>query len=89
MDAVCKKARQRMFYLRKLCRFKVDSTFMKMFYSRCIESVITFSFVCWYGSLNGENRNRLQGVVKVCGKVVGTTLNYLYHLYEARTLKKA
>ncbi len=48
VDAVCKKAHQRMFYLRKLCRFKVDSTFIKIFYSCCIESVITFSFVCWY-----------------------------------------
>ncbi len=27
----------------KACSFKVDSAFMKMFYSCCIESVITFS----------------------------------------------
>ncbi len=62
---------------------------MKMFYSCCIESVITFSVVCWYGSLNVENRNRLQGIVKVCGKIVGTTLKDLNDLYKARTLRKA
>ncbi len=89
VDAVCKKAHQHMFYLQKLCSFKVDRTFMKMFYSCCIESVITFSFVCWYGSLNVKNRNRQQGIVKVCGKIVGTTLNDLNDLYKARTLKKA
>ncbi len=86
VDAVCKKAHQHMFYLQKLCSFKVDSTFMKMFYSCCIESVITFSFVCWYGSLNVKNRNRLQGIVKVCGKIVGTTLNDFNDLNKARTL---
>ncbi len=78
-----------MFYLRKLCSFTVDSTFMKMFYSCCIESVITFSVVCWYGSLNVENRNRLQGIVKVCGKIAGTTLKDLNDLYKARTLKSS
>ncbi len=78
---VCKKAHQRMFYLRKLCTFKVNSTFMKMFYSCCIESVITLLFLCWYGSLNVKNRNRLQSILKVCGKIVGTTLNDLKDLY--------
>lgn len=33
VDAVCKKAHQRMYFLRKLRSFNVDSTFMKMFYS--------------------------------------------------------
>ncbi len=51
VDAVCKKVHQRMLYLRKLCSFKVDSTVMKMFYSCCIESVMTFSSVCRMGHL--------------------------------------
>ncbi len=89
VNDLCKKAHQHMFYLRKLCSFYMDSTFMKMFYSCCTESVISFSFVCWYGSLNVNNRNRLQGIVKVCGKIVGTTLNYLNDLYKVRILKKA
>ncbi len=89
VNDLCKKAHQHMFYLRKVCSFYVDSTFMKMFYSCCIESVISFSFVCWYVSLNVNNRNRLQGIVKVCGKIVGTTLNYLNDLYKVRILKKA
>lgn len=67
---VCKKAHQRMYFLWKLCGFNVDSTFMNMFYSCFIESVITFSFVCLYGSLNLKNRNRLQGTVKVCVRLL-------------------
>ncbi len=29
--------------------YNVDDTFMKMFYSCFMESLPTFSFVCWYG----------------------------------------
>lgn len=47
VDAVCKKAHQRMYFYRKLCNFNVDSTFMQIFYSRFIESILTFSFICW------------------------------------------
>ena len=39
---------------------------------RCfIESVITLSFMCWFGSLSVRNRNVLCRVVNVCSKVVG------------------
>lgn len=48
----------------------------------------TFSLVCWYGSIHLKNRNRLQGIVKVCSKVTGITLNNLSDLYKVRTLKK-
>lgn len=89
VDTVCRKAHQRLYFLRKLGGFNVDNSFMKMFYSCFIESVITFSFVCWYGSLNLKNRNRLRGIVKVCGKIVGASLNDLNNVYITRTLRKA
>ncbi len=53
-DAVCAKAHQRMYFYRKLRNFNVDSRFMKIFYSSFIESVLTFSFICWFGSLGGH-----------------------------------
>ncbi|XDV19566.1 hypothetical protein PO909_025015 [Leuciscus waleckii] len=89
VDAVCKKAHQRMHFLRKLCSFNVDTVFMEMFYSCFIESVLTFSFICWYGSLSIKQKNRMQGIVKVSSKIVGTPLNDLHDLYKVRSLKKA
>lgn len=44
-DAICKKANQRLFFLRKLRSFNVDMTLMKMLYSSFIESV-SFIFYC-------------------------------------------
>lgn len=89
VDAVCKKAHQHMHFLRKLRSFNVDTVFMEMFYSCFIESVLTFSFICWHGSLSIKQKNRMQGIVKVCSKIVGTLLNDLYDLYKVRSLKKA
>lgn len=89
VDAVCKKAHQRMHFYRKLRSFNVDTTFMRMFYSCFIESVLTFSFICWHGSLSVKQKNRLQGIVKVCSKIAGTSLNDLHDLYKVRSLKKA
>lgn len=89
VDAVCKKAHQRMYFYRKLQSFNVDSTFMKMFYSCFIESVLTFSFICWYGLLTIKNKSRLRGIVRVCSKIAGLNLNDLTELHILRTLGKA
>ena len=89
VDAVCKKAHQRMYFLRKLRSFNVDTVFMKMFYSCFIESVLTFTFICWHGSLSIKEKNRMQGIVKVCSKSAGTPLDGVHDLHKARSLKKA
>lgn len=60
---------------------------MKMFYSCLIESVFTFRFA-GLGSVGVKNRNRAQGLVKVCGKVAGETVNSLNDLYNVGALKK-
>ena len=61
---------------------------MQMFYRCFIESVLTFYFLSWYGSLNVKNKNVLERVVKVCGKVYGLNQNSLNVLYESCALKK-
>ena len=88
-DAVCAKAHQRMHFYRKLRGFKVDPTFMRMFYSCFIESVLTFAFISWFGSATLRNRNRLCGITKTCSKIAGTALNDLPQLHKGRALKKA
>ena len=65
LDVVCAKAHQRMYFYLKLRSLDVDTTFMRMFYSSFIESVLTFSFICWFGSLTLKNRNRLEGIVRL------------------------
>lgn len=81
--------RDNFFFYCTLWNFNVDYTFMKMFYSCLMESVLTFSLVCWYRFLSQRNKNRLQEIVNVCSKVAGVSLNNLRDVYKIRTLRKA
>ncbi len=47
-EAVCRKGHQRLFFLRKLCKFHIDKTLLIMFYHAYIESVLSFCLVSWY-----------------------------------------
>ena len=51
--------------------------------------LITFLFLCWFGSLNVKSKNVLNKVVNVCGKVVGERQEHLSQLYERREVRKA
>jgi hypothetical protein len=55
-EAIAKKGHQRLHLLRKLRSFNVDSTILKLFYSSFIESVLTFSSICWFYNLNVKQK---------------------------------
>ena len=59
-----------------------------MFYRAFIESVLTFSFLGWHGSLNVKNKTVLARVVNVCSKIVGERQASLNELYERRAVWK-
>ena len=42
-ENICKKGQQRLFCLRKMAKFNVDKTIMRLFYKSYIESVLSFS----------------------------------------------
>ena len=90
-EMLCKKGQQRLFCFRKLARFQVDKSLMKMFYCAFIESVISFGIICWYGNLSVKNKNSLESIVKTASKVAGVTFNSLEAVYKSRmcTLTKS
>ena len=55
-DDICSKGQQRVFFLRKLNQFNVNKSLMDKFYRSFIESILTFSMVCWYGNLNEKTK---------------------------------
>ena len=73
----------------KLRSLNVSAAVLLTFYLTCIESVLTFSFLCWFGGLNVKSKNILNKVVNVCGKVVGERQEHLRQLYERRVVQKA
>ena len=83
------KAHQRTYLLRKLNSFSVCKTIMSRFYNSFIESVICFSFVCWFHNLSVKNRNALLKIVNVCSKIIGEQQRDLSQFCNTQTRKKA
>ena len=88
-EAIHKKCQPRLYCLQKLRSLSVNKSVLNAFYRCFIESVLTFGLMCWYGGLCVKNRNVLERVVRVCGKVVGEAQKSLTVVYECRVLRKA
>uniref|UniRef100_A0A1A8LS20 Reverse transcriptase domain-containing protein n=3 Tax=Nothobranchius TaxID=28779 RepID=A0A1A8LS20_9TELE len=88
-DSIFKRAQQRIYLLRKLNYFNVNKRILCNFYSCFIESILTFSFVCWYKALSMKDKKKLQSIVKTCSKIIGAKQRDLQSLWEERVRKKA
>ena len=55
---LCKEGQQRLFSLVKLSQYHFDKSLMTLFYRCYIESVLTFSLICWYGNLSIMAKNQ-------------------------------
>jgi hypothetical protein len=85
---ILKKCQSRIYCLQKLRKLNINPSFLQTFYRSFIESVITFGFVCWYGSLSVKNKNVLVRMVNVCSKVIGSQQASAESLYEQRVVRK-
>ncbi len=68
-----KKARQRLYHLQQLRKFKVSPAILKTFYSGAIERVLTHISVC-YGNATNQDRKALQRVVRLAERISGSAL---------------
>ena len=58
-----------LYLLGKLNYFSVDQKILTLFYKSFIQSVLSFSFICWFHSLGVKNRNSLQRIVRIASKI--------------------
>ena len=72
-ETIAKKTQQRMFFFRRLKKFRVNKPILIQFYF-LNESVLTFSITMWYGSASVHNKNMLKGIVKTASKITGCKL---------------
>ena len=89
VDTIHKKCQSRIYCLQKWRNTGVASDILEMYYRACIQSVLTLSFMCWYGSLGVRGKKVLNDVVKVCSKVIGKKQACMQDLYERRLKRKA
>ena len=88
-SAVLSKAQQRMFFLRKLRKFRLKQDILVQFYRAVIESVLTFSIVVWFGNASKGDKEKLQKVVSTAEKIIGCSLPSLEEIYIQRVKNKA
>lgn len=86
-ELLVKRGRQKNHLMRKLNSFCVCDTILT--YQSFIESLLTFSFICWLNELSVKDRNSLNGIVKVCSKISGAQQRDLCSLWEKQVAQKA
>ncbi len=84
-----KKARQRLYHLRQLRKFRVSPAILKTFYSGAIESVLTQCISVWYGNSSNQDCKALQRVVRLAERISGSTLPSLQGIYIKRCKSRA
>ena len=87
-ECIYKKCQSRIYCLQKLRNIGISQKILGNYYKSCVESLLTFSFICWFGCLTVRDKNVLDGVVRVCSKVVRMRQVSLEELYEIRVRKK-
>ncbi|KAL0152772.1 hypothetical protein M9458_052495 [Cirrhinus mrigala] len=89
IDAIVKKAQQRLFFLRQLRKFNLPQELLKQFYTTIIESVLCTSITVWFNSATKSDLRRLHRTVRTAERIIGSTLPTLQELYLSRVSKKA
>ncbi|XP_076742340.1 uncharacterized protein LOC143419457 [Maylandia zebra] len=88
-DTAIRKARQWLYFLRKLRKFGMNANITSNFYRCAIESLLTSCITVWYGSCSASSRKSLQRVVKAAEHITGTRLPAIQDIYLQRCLRKA
>jgi hypothetical protein len=71
--AAChKKTSQRMFFLRKLKQFKVNSNILYLFYQSVVQSIILYNQLCYYNNASKADTERLNRITAAARKVTMT-----------------
>ncbi len=84
-----KKARQRLYHLRQLRKFRVSPAILKTFYSGAIESVLTQCISVCYSNATNQDCKALQRVVRLAERISGSALPSLQDIYLKRCKSRA
>ena len=88
-QAVLKKARQRLFFLRTMKSAGFSCKVMHNFYKAIIESVLTYAIIVWGGSLAKKDKRKLDSFIRVASRLVGCDLPSTDNIYLQRLLDRA
>ena len=88
IEACCKKANQRMYFLRKLKQFKVDKNILVCFYQTIIQSAMLYNQVCYFGNSKKADTERLDKAARTAAKIVGAETATPSTIYGSVAVKR-
>ncbi len=83
------KARQRLYHLWQLRKFRVSRAILKNVYSGAIENLLTHCISVWYGNGYSPDCKALQRVVRLAEHISGSALPSLQDIYLKRCKNRA
>ncbi|CAI5685842.1 unnamed protein product [Oreochromis niloticus] len=84
-----KKARQRLYHLRQLRKFRVSPEILRTFYTGAVESILTQNITFWYGNSCVKDKKALQRVICMAERFCRTALPSLQDIYVRRCWTRA
>ncbi|KAK1801512.1 hypothetical protein P4O66_004574 [Electrophorus voltai] len=88
-SSLAKKARQRLYHLRRLRDFRLPSKVLRNFYTCTIESILTGNITVWFGNSTKQDRQALQRVVRSAERITHSELPDLQTTYYKQCQTKA
>ncbi len=70
ITTLVKKARQRLYHLRRLKDFKLPTKVQKNFYTCTIKNILTGNITAWFGNSTKQDRWALQRVVRSAERII-------------------
>ena len=80
---------EEMYFLRQLKKCNVSNNILMLFCRAVVESTLVFELLNWYVGLSVKDRKKLERIVFVAGKIIGSSPPSLEQLYMERTIHKA
>ncbi len=93
-DTVVKKARQQLYFLRRLRKFGMNACILTNFYKCTTESLLAGYITVWYGNCSAHSHKSLQRVVEAAQYIIGNRLpaiqdiSHQWCLWKARSINK-
>ena len=78
------KARQRLYFLRKLKYFGVNKEILMLFYGAIVEQILSQSITVWFSRASKQDLSKLNSVIKNAQKIIGLELPSLSSIFEIR-----
>ena len=65
----------------------VSNKILMQCYHAFVESILTFSIVCWFGSIDLKNKKKLMRIEKQSKKIIGNEILSLSDVYKKRVIQ--